>query len=95
MGHFGVDFGGFCSPLFPSGIAEPAPAVVIVGFVYIFGFSIFPLFEADNLEHIPKLTGDFGIILVKGQKVGEMAHNFQSGSLGLDLSEHIYHLLCL
>lgn len=98
MGHFGVDFGGFCSPVFPSGIAEPAPAVVIVvsWALCIFLDSVFfPLFEADNLEHIPKLTGDFGIILVKGQKVGEMAHNFQFGSLGLDLSEHIYHLLCL
>lgn len=89
---------GFCSPVFPSGIAEPALSLVIVvlwGLCVFLDSVVFPLFEADNFQHIPKFTGDFGVIVVKGQKVGEMAHNFQFGSLRLDIPEHVYHLLCL
>lgn len=63
--------------------------------VYFWIQWFFPLFEADNFQHIPKFTGDFGVIVVKGQKVGEMAHNFQFGSLRLDIPERVYRLLCL
>lgn len=63
---------GFCSPVFPSGIAEPGPALVVVALwvlcVFLDSVVFFPFFEADNFQQIPKLTADFGIILVKGQK---------------------------
>lgn len=87
---------GFCSPAFPSGIAEPVPALVIVvlwGLCVFLDSVVFPLFEADNFQHIPKLTGNFGIILMKGQKVGEMAHNFLFGRLELNIPGHMYLLL--
>lgn len=69
-------------------------AIVVLWGLCVFLDSVFfPLFEADNLQHIPKLTGDFEIILVKGQNLGEMTHNFLLGSLGLNVPEHIYLLL--
>lgn len=73
---------GFRDSVFPSGIAAPALVIVVswglCGFLDSVGF-FFTLFEADNLQHIPKPPGDFGIILVKTLKAGEMAHNFRVG----------------
>lgn len=91
MGHLKCDLGGILLQFFHLELLSLVPfwlswSCVVCVYFWIQWF--FPLFEADNLQHIPKLTGDFGMILVQGQKGGEMPHNFQFGSLGFNIPEH-------